>query len=84
MRNKTLGLAVVTALLAGCGSTPDTPEETPATAAATTQPKPSPYAKQVKHSLTRLDPYVSVMEADGTSFVIAGHPAYGAECTEIP
>jgi hypothetical protein len=26
---------------------------------------------------------VSVMEADGTSFVLAGHPSYGENCTEI-
>ena len=130
MRNKTLGLAVVTALLAGCGSTPDTPEETPATAAATTAEvdrtsdiqaaldNPEVVTKAVETEPGRLtietnivddredggddaaqaiaiceagkalldttDPYVSVMEADGTSFVIAGHPAYGAECTEIP
>lgn len=30
------------------------------------------------------DPYVAVMEEDGTHFVIAGHPSYGNECTEIP
>lgn len=37
--------------------------------------------------LTLLDvdsPYVAVMENDGTNFVIAGHPSYGDECTEIP
>jgi hypothetical protein len=26
---------------------------------------------------------VSVMEADGTSFVLAGHPSYGDDCTEV-
>ncbi|GAB3164102.1 hypothetical protein GCM10027059_19560 [Myceligenerans halotolerans] len=26
---------------------------------------------------------VSVMEADGTTFVLAGHPAYGEDCTEV-
>lgn len=27
--------------------------------------------------------HVSVMEADGTTFVLAGHPAYGEDCTEV-
>ncbi|MFS4506911.1 hypothetical protein ACMA46_11795 [Clavibacter sp. Sh2141] len=27
--------------------------------------------------------HVSVMEADGTSFVLAGHPSYGQNCTEV-
>ena len=130
MRKMTLGLAVVVALLAGCGSTPDTPEETPTTTAATTAEvdrtsdlqaaidNPEVVTKAVETEHGRLtietsivddredggddatqaiticeagkalldapEPYVAVMEDDGTSFVIAGHPAYGAECTEIP
>jgi hypothetical protein len=27
--------------------------------------------------------HVSVMEADGTSFILAGHPSYGADCVEV-
>jgi hypothetical protein len=27
--------------------------------------------------------HVSVMEADGTTFVLAGHPSVGDECTEV-
>ncbi|MDA3806221.1 hypothetical protein PED38_15585 [Clavibacter sp. CT19] len=27
--------------------------------------------------------HVSIMEADGTSFVLAGHPSYGENCTEV-
>jgi hypothetical protein len=27
--------------------------------------------------------YVFVMEADGTSFVLAGHPSYGEDCAEV-
>jgi uncharacterized protein YceK len=27
--------------------------------------------------------HVSVMEADGTSFILAGHPSYGENCTEV-
>jgi hypothetical protein len=27
--------------------------------------------------------HVSVMEADGTHFVLAGHPTYGEDCTEV-
>jgi hypothetical protein len=27
--------------------------------------------------------YVSVMEADGTSFVLASHPSYGDSCMEV-
>ena len=27
--------------------------------------------------------YVSVLEADGTTFVLYGHPSYGATCTEV-
>lgn len=27
--------------------------------------------------------YVSVLEADGTSFVLYGHPSYGPTCTEV-
>lgn len=27
--------------------------------------------------------HVSVLEADGTSFVIAGHPAHGEDCAEL-
>lgn len=29
------------------------------------------------------DPKVSVFEADGTTFVLAGHPTYGPSCTEV-
>jgi hypothetical protein len=27
--------------------------------------------------------HVSVLEADGTSFVLAGHPSYGENCVEV-
>ncbi|WP_454728846.1 hypothetical protein [Cellulosimicrobium protaetiae] len=27
--------------------------------------------------------HVSVLEADGSTFVVAGHPSYGEECTEV-
>lgn len=28
-------------------------------------------------------PKVSVLEADGSTFVVAGHPSYGPDCTEV-
>lgn len=28
-------------------------------------------------------PYVSVLEKDGTTWVLAGHPTYGPDCTEV-
>lgn len=34
-------------------------------------------------SLSTDKPYVSVLEEDGTTFVLAGHPSYGPDCAEV-